>query len=378
MLRLLPRILQENNVKFVLLTGDQIYSDYPGVFSLFTNPYLIRRVVPGKTSLLKCTAEEVRRVYDMRYRMFWSMPPILKMYANYPCYPAMDDHEILDDWGSLPEHSGPLYPDIRLGARRAYYDYQASRVLPATNKLPRSFHYHFSYGNIGVFVMDIRSERSAVVPNQLLSVAQLDDLRQYLRNNGDKRVLLIIASVPVVHLPEWLTELGHKITGPKVDFLDQWSQPKNIPARNAFLSLLHEHQQAHPKQQVAIVSGDVHIASAFSINWRHGNKPRLYQFTSSAISNLFQGWEADLSRVGPKFLTSIACPKTGLGRECSGEVGLLPAAKEAASQNPFSGLNLGLIEVQRYKDVSNLKFKLIGYHPKEERPVTYFESGWLG
>jgi hypothetical protein len=41
-------------------------------------------------------------------------------------------------------------------------------------------------------------------------------------------------------------------------------------------------------------------------------------------------------------------------------------------------MNIGLIEVQRQGDISKLKFKLIGAHPTEERPVTYFESGWLG
>jgi hypothetical protein len=51
---------------------------------------------------------------------------------------------------------------------------------------------------------------------------------------------------------------------------------------------------------------------------------------------------------------------------------------EARSNNPFVGLNFGLIEIQRFGDVSNLKFKLVGYHPKEDRPVTHFESGYLG
>lgn len=379
MLRLLPRILQENNVKFVLPCGDQIYSDYPEDMSLFKNPYLIRQVVPAKTNIYKCSEDEVRRLYDMRYRMFWSLKPIQKMYANYPCYPAMDDHEIEDDWGSMKEHSSPRYRNILNGARQAYFDYQASRVMPPMTQLPKSFHYNFSYGNIGVFVMDIRSERFANSPNnQLYSKAQLIDLSQFLRANSQKKVLLIVSSVPVVHLPSWLTNLGHKIKGPDVDFLDQWSFEKNNQSRNAFLSLLHKHQQANPKQRVAIVSGDVHIGCAFDINWQGGNNPHLYQFTSSAISNLFQGWEADFSAVGPQLVSSISCPDTPFGGRCAGRVGLLPAVTGAGSRNPLTKLNLGLIEIQRNGDVSKLKFKLIGYHPNQERPITYFESRWLG
>jgi alkaline phosphatase D len=386
MLRLLPRILQENNVKFVLPCGDQIYSDDPGVFSIFSNPYLIRQAVPGKTDIFQCSTEEVRRVYDMRYRTFWSLDPIRKMYANYPCYPAIDDHEIRGDWGSSPEHSSRRYSSIWSGALWAYFDYQASSVLPPMTRRPRSFHYSFSYGNIGVFVMDIRSERSIHPHYPLFSVAQLDDFRTFLKNNGDKKVLFIVSSVPIVHLARLLTDIGVKVINPilglfdkDIDFPDHWSYQKNIPARNAFLSLLHEHQQAHPKQRVAILSGDVHIGNAFGITWRTGNRPHLYQFTSSPISALFRGFEADVTTLGPKLLSTIDAPCTPLGRNCTADVALLPGAPGTNSQNPFIGLNLGIIEVQRSGDgdVSTLKFKLIGYHPREDRAVTVFESNYL-
>ncbi len=66
-----------------------------------------------------------------------------------------------------------------------------------------SFHYDFSYGNIGVFVMDIRSQRYNLPPRgrQIFSQAQFDDLRLFLRNNSHKKVLLIVSSVPVVFVP---------------------------------------------------------------------------------------------------------------------------------------------------------------------------------
>ena len=85
-----------------------------------------------------------------------------------------------------------------------------------------------------------------------------------------------------------------------------------------------------------------------------------------------------MTTLGPRLLSSIDCPRTPFGGPCSGRVSLLPAANGASSRNPLVGLNLGLIEVHRFGDVSNLKFKLIGYHPTQERPVTYFESGYLG
>jgi alkaline phosphatase D len=386
MLRVLPRILRENDVKFVLPCGDQMYADEPGIFSLFNfkNPYLIRQAFPNRKvvpkNICECTDKEVRRLYDLRYRTFWSMPAIRNMYANYPCYPTMDDHEIKNGWGNDPKHAGDDYKNVKKGALEAYLDYQASSVLPqkptlGMRKQTGSFHYDFSYGNIGVFVLDIRSQRYNLPPRgrQIFSPAQFNDLRLFLHNNRHKKVLLIVSSVPVVFVPGGLADVGAK---PKPDtFFDHWSHSSNRPARDALLSLLHAHQQAHPNQRVALACGDVHIGNAYGIHWRGGNKPRLYQFTSSALTARESRMDYFKIGVGQELATwtTVDCPPTPFGGPCSGRIDHLPGGK-----NPFTGPNIGLIEVQRLGDVSNLKFKLIGYHPKEDRPVTYFESGWLG
>jgi hypothetical protein len=381
MLRVLPRILRENDVKFVLPCGDQMYADSPGAFSLFRNRYLLRMIAPDKESIFQCSASEVRRLYNLRYRMCWSMPAIRDMYANYPCYPMLDDHEIKNSWGNEPEHAGPKYENVKKGALDAYRDYQASRVLPMQSALgmrkpPGSFHFDFSYGNIGVFVMDIRSQRYNLLPRgrQIFSPAQFEDLRLFLQNNGHKKVLLIVSSVPVVFVPGALADVSHSLHIKESTFLDHWSHPSNIRARDQFLSLLHAHQQAHPNQRVALACGDVHIGNAYGIQWEGGNRPRLYQFTSSALTARESRMDYRLIKVGERLTawTSVDCPKTPYGGSCSGKIDHLPGGK-----NPFTGPNIGLIEVQRLGDVSNLKFKLIGYHPQEDRPVTYFESGWL-
>jgi alkaline phosphatase D len=378
MLRLLPRILRENNVKFVLPCGDQIYADDPGIFSLFNNPYLIRQVVPGKTNIRQCNMDEVRRLYDMRYRTFWSLKPIRDMYANYPCYPTMDDHEIMNSWGTQPGHSAHPFPTILKGALGAYFDYQASSVLP---RMPSgSFHYNFSYGNIGVFVMDIRSERfSNNSGAQMFSMNQLNDLRQFLNNNANKKVLLIVSSVPVFFVPEGLADYGGRVK--PTTFQDHWSHPKNIPYRDALLNLLYAHRLKHPNQVVAIASGDVHIGHASAVHVEGLRQPWLYEFTSSPIS-VKESWGVKTKvRVAPRLVTTSSSnfvfPCTERGEMCPGRVSRLPGVN-GASQNPFVDMNIGLIEVQRQGDISKIKFKLIGAHPTEERPVTYFESGWLG
>jgi alkaline phosphatase D len=295
----------------------------------------------------------------------------------------MDDHEIKNGWGTDPEHSGSKYKNVLRGALDAYRDYQASSVLPQHPLGMRksgSFHYDFSYGNIGVFVMDIRSQRYNLPPRgrQMFSQAQIHDLQLFLRNNSHKKVLLIVSSVPVVFVPGLLAGTSRRLHIKESNFVDHWSHPSNVPARDAFLSLLHAHQQAHPNQRVALACGDVHIGNAFGINWQGGRNPRLYQFTSSALTALESRTTQFVVEKAPRLVSSVDCRPTPFGGSCSARVSHLEAASKANSHNPFTGLNIGLIEVQRSGDVSNLKFKLIGYHSKEDQPVTYFESGWLG
>ena len=80
---------------------------------------------------------------------------------TFPCYPIIDDHEIVDNWGTRPEHQQPEWQAIGEGARAAYMDYQGSRIMPLGRNLADSLHYMVSYGNLSVFVMDLRSTRTA-------------------------------------------------------------------------------------------------------------------------------------------------------------------------------------------------------------------------
>jgi len=188
-----------------------------------------------------------------------------------------------------------------------------------------------------------------------------------------------VASVPVVHLGRLLTDAGVGIINPlfrqDIDFPDHWSYKKNIPARDAFLSLLHAHQQANPKQRIAIVSGDVHIGNAFGVQWENGRT--FHQFTASPLSALFRGIVADITTLGPRLLRGIGARDPKTGATVRGRVHLLKGTG-GRTRNPLVGLNIGLIEIQRDGDVSKIKFKLVGHHPHEDRPVTHFESDWLG
>ncbi|MDT8301885.1 MAG: alkaline phosphatase D family protein [Sedimentisphaerales bacterium] len=377
MLKLTRAELSKHNAKLILLCGDQIYSDHPKRRSLLDQHYTSSKLPYGPQHILKWSAATVRKAYQQRYRQFFWMREVKNFYSNYPCYPILDDHEIIDDWGSKKIHTMPSggvdYTNLRTGSMKAYFDYQALRVKAPAKLFPKSFQYSFEYGNVGVFVMDLRSQRS-VKPRRLYGPEQLKNLRKYLADNADKNLILIVVSVPVIHLPDWLTDAGASVLGAKVDFADHWSYGPNRSARDRFLRVIYKHQKAHPRQRMVLVSGDVHIGCAFSIKWPGKGGPTLYQFTSSAISNKMKKLMVQASVVGPKLfrLSSSLDIRGGVPKA---KVKLLSAGRGARKENPFGGLNLGIIDVEKQGTKSKVILKLIGYTEKNhQKGVEMFTS----
>ena len=53
-------------------------------------------------------------------------------------------------------------------------------------------------------------------------------------------------------------------------------------------------------------------------------------------------------------------------------------AADTKDENPFGGLNVGIIQIKNRGNNSNINFKLIGYEPDEQwNAETMFESGEL-
>jgi alkaline phosphatase D len=259
----------------------------------------------------------------------------------------------------------------------AYHDYQGSRIRYPGAVPPPSYHYGFDYGRVGVFVLDIRTQRD-ITKGQLYGQAQLDDLKVFLtkHSQGTHDAVFIVASVPVVHIPEWLANVGAAIFGGSIDFPDHWSYSKNVGARDSFLKVLHDHQVANPRQKMALLSGDVHIGVGFGIHWIGDNKPILYQFTSSAISNRLKRREVFFSKLGPGLVQTIDCNWGGSAR--ASLIGTQGGSLSPPANNPFGGLNVGIVEVRRRQDHSTIRFKLVGYEPdKEFANSVMFDSGEL-
>ncbi len=366
MLRAARTVFRRENTKLAFFAGDQMYSDKPEGFSLFDDSFFRPRGPAGRERLLDCSVEELRRLYQQRYRIFFNLPEWLALQAEMACYPTWDDHELVDNWGSDPMHQDEDWKRVGQGSRQACHDYQMSRVMPW--RADRGFQYEVEYGPTATFVADMRTERRAGENGRLFSEEQRADFAGFLAGQRDRAALFVVLGVPPVHLPRklsrglsWLAPTGN-------DFDDRWSTGEHVRDRDWFLRTVHAHQVANPRQHVTILSGDIHIGCAHAVRWEGSKGLVLHQLISSGITH----------RAGPIIATAskwlMAANRTADTEDggLRGKVRLVPGV-DNHEENPLGELNLGLVEVETLESGEvDLRFKLYGHRKGE--PVCKFES----
>lgn len=363
----------EHDVKLVLAIGDQIYSDYPAPLSLLNDEHFDLVAPHGRSRLQDCSVEEVRRLYQQRYRTCWSVPGWTRLHASFPCYPMLDDHDIIDNWGSSIEHQHADWQRVGRGARRAYQDYQASRLSPPSPTLPDSFHYSFTYGPLAAFVMDLRSQRRVGDDGQIFSAGQEQDLRAFLQAEAHRPILMLGLTVPMVHLPRRVARLGAWLTRYGEEFSDRWSTRSHLGDRDRLLHLLHDHCQRHPHQRLLIMSGDIHSGCAHELRWRGDALPPAYQFVSSPLTNSDAPWLRLASTLLMRTNRSLST-RTG---SLQADVRLLPGTG-SHRQNPYRPLNVGVLEVEAQSAGHPPRFRFHLYGHEDAQPIPVYRSPWCG
>jgi alkaline phosphatase D len=371
MLRAAQKALRQHDVKFALHMGDQIYADAPGCCSLFDPDFFASIAPAGRKALLECTRHELRAVYHRRYHAFWGIREYQLLQAECATYPIMDDHELVDNFGSDPRHAEPAWNQLRLGALDAFFDYQASRVLPSEtfHATPREFHYSFRYGACAVFVMDLRSQRYPRADEiEVYSTEQLQALTSFLTENADAALVALVISVPMLYVDSWVANTAATLIGQASDAGDRWTLSQCARARERLLDAIRRHQRQHPAQRMLLLGGDIHVGCAFRLDWADG-VPSLHQFTSSALSNYTGRVMSWLAERVPYAATTL---KSGDG--ASGNVTLLEGT-DGHDKNPFGGLNFGIVDVNLESGRAELEFKLVSVRDDSEEPDIVFASG---
>lgn len=352
--RLLPDALRAMDVSRLLLVGDQMYTDAPSGCSLFDERYFATVAPRGRASILDCSRVEVRSLLQARYRNFWKLPEMQQLLSGWAGVLVADDHEIVDNFGSAPVHATPRYRNLRDGALDAFYDYQGSRALPRTSgHRPETFDHASFQGSIAFFAADLRSEKLAdEARTQLMSERQLAALERFLAGSRGRHVIVVILSLPILHVPDWMPNAAAAIAGHGSDAADRWSYEKARGDQERLLGLLARHQEENPRQRIVLASGDVHVGVASQFAW--GGAPRpILQLASSALTNEHGPWLDVLAKAAP--LGDHAVGHVD-GRAIVGS--LLPGI-DGLDDNPFGALNVGTVHVRRIgRDESTVRLRL--------------------
>jgi phosphodiesterase/alkaline phosphatase D-like protein len=154
------------------------------------------------------------------------------------------------------------------------------------------YHYTYQFGDAGFFVLDIRGLRDWS-SGQMLGAEQWDDLIAYLDGPASEAIstLFVVSSVPLAHVARWMTLLFQRFPGRFADSVrDRWSAAAYRAQRDELLARLFGWQTERPGRQVIVLSGDVHVAGAYTLRPRRG-PGKITQFTSSAFTTPLTSFE---------------------------------------------------------------------------------------
>jgi alkaline phosphatase D len=365
----LEQALDEHEVKALLLLGDQMYSDLPLGRSLFHERSFEFVAPPGRKTLMECTREEVRHLFQARYRAFWKIPSFQRLQARFATGMMLDDHELIDNYGTHPDHNSEPWQRVAAGALDAFHDYQGLRLHDRPR--PDTFDTRFDWGPLAGLLIDLRSQRHTERDRiMVLSEPQWARLEQFLEEESQRPVLCLGLSVPLLHVPEWVVSLGVPFAPWGSGVHDRWSHPYAAPDRDRLVHLLERHRRRWPDQQFVLLSGDVHVGTVSTL--RLGDAPPMVQVVSSAISNIerpeLEFSSAVMPELGPTF-------ETAEGLKCVAE--LLPG-QEGRTSNPHTGLNTAVLGFRREGSRWRLRIQLLGLDSREpDRVVPVYDSGYL-
>lgn len=357
MLACLEPALEERKVRYALLLGDQIYADLPRDRRLVKPDS--ERPLPG------LTVEEVRARYQRRYRQFWSLAETRALQSRRATWCMWDDHEIVDNWGANLVHQRPEWRRVFEGAKRAYVDYEASRAMAYGETFLQSF----VWGSTATIVLDPSSERSFDGESATVyGEEQFRALAEFLDANRHRAMLFVVVTVPVAFLPDWFVGTCERVPGFYDALSARWNAKRNRRTLDRLLDLVRRHARENPHQKLVLLSGDIHMAAAHALVWPRGE--RVYQLVSSAVTNSRRPWDERVAQWMSFAMESI--------RHREERVRVLPLASASAGhENPFRGLNVGIVTVEA-GSTAGFRFELVTYDERSPGAPRVVFDGRVG
>lgn len=264
------------SARFLLHLGDTIYADYDPV---------VATTLPGFRTQHR-DALQAGTSSSAGYRLLRS---------GLPVFTIWDDHDITNDYDQGPGTA------IYLDAKQAFQEYQA-RQNPSS-MTAGELYYSFQFGDVGFFVLDQRSFRSATASTDngsktLLGSVQKSALKAWLLANKSTLKVKVICSATPMH------GYAANTAGDSFGGIDNSSQAPT--AANGYRTERNEiwdYIDAQDIPGVIVVSGDQHWSGAFKTTY--AGRPR-YEFGASPFNMRPAFWLTKVARAadavnGPVF-----------------------------------------------------------------------------
>lgn len=158
-----------DDIDLAFMIGDQIYGDG------------IERVFPGNSWPER---------YERRYAQLWNYQPVRDVMRTRPMYMALDDHEIVDDWGVVPVDA-----EREAAGLRAYRVFQHAHNPVGFGA--GFFDYSFRRGPAAFFVTDSRTARGKDSSFPIMGRAQFERMQLWTKSDEVKQSDLVFVVVPV-------------------------------------------------------------------------------------------------------------------------------------------------------------------------------------
>ena len=279
----------------LLMGGDQVYAD-----ALWEMVATVREwnELPGNDRWQRQFTKKMRlgveKFYLDLYCDRWAQAGPAEVLACIPTIMMWDDHDIFDGWGShYPnQNSSPVYQGIYSVARKYFEVFQLQCSAEETHPTALDTHganlsMGYSFGDLAIVCLDLRSERT---PDQVMRPASWNQVFDWMEAQKNKKHLLVMSSIPVVHLDFSLVESALGIFPGQQeledDLRDHWLSRAHKQERLRLIHRLFSYSRMH-RSRVSILSGDVHVAALGVLrNTRAEDgygESSINQLTSSAI-----------------------------------------------------------------------------------------------
>jgi hypothetical protein len=268
--------------------GDQLYADalWKECPSLKAWEALPARDALAAPFTREMAAEAEAFYFDLYCRQ-WIQAESAALLSTVPSIMMWDDHDIFDGWGSHPDErrTCPVFQGVFEIARRSFSLFQlgcapddlADCVWGAA---VGTFTQGFRVGDLGIFVPDLRTERSQT---RVMSRETWGELPGWLDRFDGCRHVLLMSSVPMVfanlHAVERLVNLWPGQPSMEDDLRDQWRSYVHEKEYVRFIRLLGGLARDR-HLQITVLSGEIHLGACGVI---HGEGFDMWQLTSSGI-----------------------------------------------------------------------------------------------